>query len=223
MLTMPPLPSIPNVLRVDLIWATSGDTDLDSRQFFRYSGGPPSATDATSFAFSIYSAMAAENAQWGADVDLTNVIVTDLSAATGARGEESSSTAGGKTPGALSAATALLINYHISRRYRGGKPRNYLPWLVETDLSNRRSWNPAAVSAAEGALSTYFAAVIGLTSGSTTITDHVNVSYYDGFTVVTSPTTGRSRNVPKLRTTPLIDTVTGFAGSLRPGSQRRRN
>lgn len=220
---MPPLPTVPNVLRTDLIWSTSGDIDLDSRLFFRYSGGPPSVTDATTFASDIYTAMAAQDPQWGSDVVLTNAIVTDLSASTGARGEESSSAPGGKTPGALAASTCLLINYHISRRYRGGKPRNYLPWLVDTDLQNRRAWSTAAVAAAEGALSTFFSAVIGLTSGSTTITDHVNISYYDGFTVVTSPTTGRARNVPKVRTTPIVDTITGFAGSTRPASQRRRN
>jgi hypothetical protein len=196
---------------------------MQTKMFFRYSGGAPDATACTGFAFDAYGAMAAEDAQWGSDVSLIECIVTDLSSTSGGQGTESSTTPGGKTPGALSMATCLLINYHISRRYRGGKPRNYLPWLVETDLVNRREWNPAAVSAAEGALSTFFAAFIGQVEGTTTITEHINISYFDGFTVVTSPTTGRAKNVPVRRTVPLVDAITGFTGSTRPASQRRRN
>jgi hypothetical protein len=51
----------------------------------------------------------------------------------------------------------------------------------------------------------------------------VNVSYYNGFTVVTNPTTGRARNVPTLRGTPVVDTVTGIVARVQVGSQRRRN
>lgn len=218
-----PLPPVPATLRVDLIWSSSGDTDIMNRLFFQYSGAAPSPSDCTSLASQIFTALAAESSQWGEDVSLTNVIVTDLSIVSGNQGEESSTQAGGKIAGALSASTALLINFHITRRYRGGKPRIYLPWLVETDLSNRRSWNPAAVAAAEGALSTFFTACSTMTSGSTALTNHVNVSYFAGFDVVTSPITGRARNIPKRRTTPFVDVVTGFSGSLRPGSQRRRN
>lgn len=196
---------------------------MQTKWFFRYSGGAPDATACTALASDIFTAMATEDDQWGSDVHLTNVIVTDLSSVTGGQGEESSDAPGGKEPGALSMATALLINYKISRRYRGGKPRSYLPWLVETDLTNRRSWNPAAVAIAEGRLSTIFASIIGASSGSTTITEHVNISYFEGFTVVTNPTTGRARNVSTRRGTPIVDAVTGFAGSTRPASQRRRN
>lgn len=218
-----PLPPVPNVMRVDFIWSTAGDLDVMNRLFFLYTGGAPTPTDCVSFASSIYSAMATEFAEWGSDVDLTNVIVTDLSILSGSQGEQSSSTAGGKIADHQAASISLLVNYHITRRYRGGKPRTYLPWLVATDMLNRRSWNPTAVTAAEGALSTFFAAVIGLAHGSTTISSHVNVSWFAGFDVVTNPITGRARNVPKRRSSPQVDAITGFTASLRPGSQRRRN
>lgn len=218
-----PLPVVPNVLNAQLLWTTAGPKTLYTGLKFRYSGGPPSATDATSFASDIYTAMATQNTYWSSDIDLSEVIVTDLSSTSGAQGHQSSSTAGGRTPGGLDNGTAVVIDYFILRRYRGGKPRSYLPFGVGSDLTSRVEWDPAFIAAVEGALSTFFSAVIGLTHGTTTITDHVNVSYYSGFTVVTSPTTGRSRNVPTRRTTPLVDTITGFTGSLKPGSQRRRN
>jgi hypothetical protein len=118
---------------------------------------------------------------------------------------------------------AVLVNYLISRRYRGGKPRAYLPWGDAGQLTSRQSWSGTFVTAVDSAFSTFYAAVIGLSAGSTTITDHVNVSYYDGFTVVTDPVTHRARNVPTLRGTPIVDVILSFAANPRPGSQRRRN
>jgi hypothetical protein len=214
---------VANALSAVLVWSSSGDINMQTKWFFRYSGGAPDATACTALASDIYTAVAAQADQWGSDVNLTNVIVTDLASVTGGQGEESSTAPGGKTPGALSMSTALLINYKINRRYRGGKPRSYLPWLVETDLTNRRAWSGTAVATAEGRLNTIFAAIIGSSSGSTTITEHVNISYFSGFTVVTNPTTGRARNVSTRRGTPIVDAVTGFTGSTRPASQRRRN
>lgn len=218
-----PLPAVANVMRADFIWSTSGDLDVMNRLFFLYTGGAPTAPDCVSFASSIFTAMAAQSSEWGEDVSLTNVIVTDLSIVSGNQGEQSSSAPGGKITDNQAASISLLANYHITRRYRGGKPRSYWPWLVGSDMLNRRSWSPAAVTAAEGALSTFFSTVIGTLHGSTTITEHVNVSYFSGFDVVTNPITGRARNVPKRRVTPEVDAITGFTMSLKPGSQRRRN
>jgi hypothetical protein len=194
-----------------------------NRLFFQYSGGQPSPSDCVTLSSELLTAMAGQLSQWGSDVTLTTCTVTDLSIVSGAQGATTGSHHGGKTPGALSASTALLINYHISRRYRGGKPRSYLPWLVETDLQDRRNWSAAAVATAVTALQAFFSTAIGSVGGSTTLSQHVNVSYFSGFDVVTNPITGRARNVPKRRSSPQVDTISSITGSQRPGSQRRRN
>jgi len=52
----------------------------------------------------------------------------------------------------------------------------------------------------------------------------VNVSYYEGFKVVTDPRTGRSRNVSLVRPEgTAIDAITGFSSNPKLGSQRLRN
>lgn len=218
-----PLPVVPATARVDFIWSSSGDTDIMNRLFFSYSGGAPSPSDAATIASELFTAMTGQDGQWGNDVAMTECIFTDLSAVSGAQGIHGGNAPGGKSAGALSGSTALLVNYHIARRYRGGKPRSYLPWLVETDLTDRRNWNAAAVTTAVTALEAFMSIAIGTTGGSTVLTNHVNVSYYSGFDVVTNPITGRARNVSKRRTTPVVDVITGITGSTRPGSQRRRN
>ena len=220
---MAPLPVVANALRAQVIWSTTGDSDVECHFFFKYTGSAPNATDCTSFASSIFSAMSAENGEWSAAITLREVIVTDLSSLTGGQGNSTGSTTGGKTEQPLSLGTAVVENFHISRRYRGGKPRVYLPWGVSSDLTDRRDWGGSFLTGVDTAITSFIAAVVGLTSGSTTISGQINISYFEGFTVVTNPTTGRARNVPKRRTTPLIDDILSHTASPRPGSQRRRN
>lgn len=191
--------------------------------YFRYSGGPPAPTDAVALAADIYTAAAAMDSLWSPTTQLTGVEVTDLSSATGAQGLHAASTAGIRAGTDLAGGTALVVGYVITRRYRGGKPRNYFPWFTSSDLTTRQQWAAGDLTDCDSRLTTFFAAVIGSSSGTTDITEHVNVSYYDGFTVVTSPTTGRARNVPKLRSSPVVDVISSFGARPTPGSQRRRN
>lgn len=218
---MPALPDVPNVLKAQLQWSVSGDIDIATGLFFSYSGTAPNNANALSLAATIYAAYAANNALWDGDTSITGVKVTDLSSSSGGVGEHAASTAGGLTE-PLSGATCLLVNYQIARRYRGGRPRSYLPWGDATKLGNRQTWDASFITAATSAITDSNASIIGASAGGTTITNHVNVSYYEGFTLVTSPTTGRGRNVPNLRSSPLVDTVSGFACSTRVANQRRR-
>lgn len=220
---MPPLPLVPNVLKTQLLWSNEAGLDMLTGQFWRYAGSPPSATDCGNFATTIANAYGALDAYWHNSFFLVGAKATDLSSASGGVGSATSSFGGALNGGLLSGGTALVANYQINRRYRGGKPRNYLPWGDGTKLSGLQSWSNTWLAAAEPAIAGANASFIGTVEGATTISSHVNVSYYDGFTVVTSPTTGRSRNVPKLRTVPVVDDIVGTTLLGRPGSQRRRN
>jgi hypothetical protein len=220
---MPPLPNVPNVLRADFLWSLSDDTDISTRLFLRYSGGPPSSSDAAALAADIYNPLHIVDTMWGTDTVLTGCRVTDLSSSTGGQGEHTQSTEGGRAGGELPAGVCLLANYLINRRYRGGKPRSYWPWMTSDDFFTRRAWAAESVTEAASNLAATFTAIIGLNEGTTTITQHVNVSYYSGFTVVTNPVTGRARNVPTLRNVPVVDQINSFNVSTTPASQRRRN
>lgn len=221
---MPPLPSVANVLRADLLWNDGSDTDVSTRMFFRYSGGPPDPTDAVALAADIWAPASSMNDLWSTNTDLTGVRVTDLASATGGQGEHAQSSTGTRVGSELAGGTCLVVGYVVQRRYRGGKPRSYFPWFTSADLTTRQTWNTTDLTSVDSALATFFAAVIGLTSGTTTITDHVNVSWYEGNKVVTNPITGRARNVPQLRPDgPKVDVISSFAARPTPGSQRRRN
>jgi hypothetical protein len=220
---MPPLHSVPNVIKAQLLWSDSSDNDVRTTLFFRYSGGPPTSTDAVALAADIYTAAAAMLGNWTPTTQLTGVEVTDLSSPAGGQGLHAASTPGTLSGSDLAGGTAVVVGYLITRRYRGGKPRSYFPFFSADSLATRQTWIGADLTALDSALTTFFSAVIGSSAGTTTITDHVNVSYYLGFTVVTNPVTGRARNVSTPRATPVVDVISSFGARPRPGSQRRRN
>lgn len=220
---MPALPSVADVLKVQLLWTDGADNDVYNVMYFRYSGGAPSAADAASLATAVFNAGGFFDTVMSSDTSLTGVIVTDLSSPSSAQGEHAGNTPGTRTGGHLTGGAAVVVSYQIARRYRGGKPRNYFPFLTSADLQTRQLWATAALGNVHDQFSSFIGAVIGATGGSTTITAHVNVSYYQGSRVVTSPTTGRARNVPILRAVPQVDTINSFVVRTIPGSQRRRN
>lgn len=220
---MPPLASVPNVIKAQLLWSDSADNDVRTTLYFRYSGGPPNSSDATALAADIYGAASSMNTQWTSTTQLTGVEVTDLSSPAGGQGLHAQSTAGTRAGTDLAGGTAVVVGYLITRRYRGGKPRSYFPFFDSSDLTTRQQWAAGNLTALDTALTGFFSTVIGSAAGTTTITDHVNVSYYSGFTVFNPGGGKRARNIPTPRPVPVVDVITSFGARAQPGSQRRRN
>jgi len=220
---VPPLPSPGNVISCHLTYKDNNGNTFGSRFYLKYSGGPPSAADLTSLAGNIRS-------HWGTDmaslmatfIGLSEVRTIDLSSSSGAEGSDTTLVPGTRSGTGLLINDAANIGFTIVRRYRGGKPKIFIPLGITTDTASDRTWSTGFISSVNTGWGNFVAAVLGDTYSSFTLTDNCNVSYYDGFTVEISPSTGRARNVPKLRTTPLVDTITGHATAATIGSQRRR-
>lgn len=220
---MPALPAVPNVARVEIQFNDEGDALIQSRLYWRYSGGPPSGADATSLANQIYAGAAAEFAPLlETTKTLIGVRFTDLSSASGADATHAANTPGTRSGNRLPASTCTLAVHIIGRRYRGGKPRTYWPFGTDSDLATAQAWTTGFSSALGGAWLGFFTAMNGYTAGSTALTAEVAVSYYHGFTVVTNPITGRAKNVSTLRAAPVVDTVTTTLWPTKLASQRRR-
>jgi hypothetical protein len=217
-----PLPSVPNAVKIRLVWTSESPKPANNVLYFTYTGGVPNSTDLQGFATDIMSGMGTHNGLWAADVSLSEVEVLDLSSPTSAVGIATGSHPGGLTPGGLDASTSMVCHYLINRRYRGGKPRSYFPFGDGPSLASRVSWDPAFVTLCNSSLASFFAGLAGKLHGATTFQNHANVSYYKGFHVVVDPETGYAKNVPDKRSSPLVDGIVGLACSSIPGSQRRR-
>lgn len=222
---MPALPDYPNVLRVDTDFTVGTDLDVRSRLHYIYSGSAPTDATCVTLATDIYALgvshlvplLANEN-------NLSGVAVTDLTTPSSGVGAYLSVTPGTRGAGdPLAAEVAALHNLAISRRYRGGKPRVYWPIGIGSDLTSPSAWDGSSITAFELGLNDYIIGTEALSVSGTSLGALCSISYYQGFTAVTNPITGRTRDVPKVRSVAIApDVIITLAVNPKPGSQRRR-
>jgi hypothetical protein len=221
---VPALPPVASVLRLDLLWTLGSDTDASTRLYWLYSGTPPTNATCVSLSSSINGIVSNRFIPLvQTNTTFKGARVTDLTSSTAGTGITSVTTAGSRSGGTLPASTNMLVNYQLGRRYRGGKPRSYWPFGVVTDITTEQTWTAGFLTSTNTGYTNFNSDMNVLTVTGCSLTRQVNISYYSGFTAVLNPVTGRYRNVPKQRTTPLTDTVTSFSANSKFGSQRRRN
>jgi hypothetical protein len=220
---MTALPDVPKVVRVSMTMTL--DEDLGARCSFykRYSGTPPTNTQLDTFCSDIANLFNTANMDTlmndGYALVLTEAI--DLSSSTAAVGADATNVAGTRTGDGVPADAAVVVSHKISRRYRGGHPRNYWPFGVAADLDDAQKWGNTFISDANTKVDNFYGGINAVGWPSAGSIDSVSVSYYEGFTVFMGPT-GRARNISTPRATPVIDTVTAHSCRHGVGSQRGR-
>lgn len=141
-------------------------------------------------------------------ITVTEVKCTDLSSSTGAVAEAGFADAGGVTSsGALAVSSAVVLSWAISRRYRGGHPRTYLPGIPANVTTNYKNLTGAAQTAFQAAGAAFLTAcnAITIAGGSTEL---VCVHYY--------------QNKEPFPGGPVFDPITACSVHSRLDSQRRR-
>lgn len=220
---MPPLPDVAKVVKIVLKWSDTLNADIITRFFVRYSGTAPTDAELVNFCddcIGFYTSSLKGLQQSG--YALIEIEATDLSSPTAAFGAQSGSVAGDRAGGPIGAGEAVVISYEVQRRYRGGHPRGYFPFGVSDDLQTQQTWTADFTAEVDSSWAAFFTALeADVWSGGGAL-EHVNVSYYSGFTVVTDPITGRARNVPTPRGAAVVDIVSGHIVRTRVGTQRRR-
>lgn len=222
---MAPLPPVANTLKFNVHWQIDADTMGQTVHYFRYSGGPPTAATCAALAAD-FTSLAASNmdTMFSANVGINSVRAIDLASSSGAEGTGGAPWVGTRAGGQLAPATSAVISHFIARRYRGGKPRTYLPAGTSPDVAVAGLWTDAFVAAMEAAWGAFTAAFIGTAEGGTTITQIVNVSYFTGPNIpFINPMTNRASNRSTRRGVPVTDIITGHTVPKQIGSQRRRN
>lgn len=220
-MTVVPLPDVPCV-RVRLIWNESTLGEAGCRLYFSYTGSAPTGANCTTLAGDVASAYASDLASL---VDqytiLQEVDVLDIATDSGLSGQWNGTHAGTDTGPTIPSSLATNIEFNISRRYRGGKPRMFLPPPSQDSVTDQTHWTTGHVSAANTGIAAFAAAIEALSIGSMGTLQHVNLSYYKGFTNIVN-SSGRERAVPTYRTTALHDNIVGYSTKAIVGSQRRR-
>jgi len=219
---MPPLAPPGQVIKVAFNTNDDASHLAGSRFFLSYTGADPSAGDLNTLATDVATA-------WNSNIaavvytgeHLSQVVCTDLSSDTGAEGAWTGSHAGTVGGNPIPANACAVVNHQISRRYRGGRPRTYLRCGVSAVMEGTNEWTTAFQGDVLTAWQAFIAEVLALTGFGFTLQDDVNVSWYSGNRVFTTPT-GRARNIPIARVTPIVDDITNSSVAIKIGSQRRR-
>jgi len=220
---VPALPPAPNILKIGLRWLDTAGNVAQNRQYWIYSGVAPTPAVCSQIAqdcygFAVTNLIPLASSDWS----LEEVTVTDLSSSTAGAGSYSAATPGTRIGAPLPADAAFMTNEKIARRYRGGKPRTYWPFGTGPDVGNPGFWNTVSLGQLNSGVGAYNAAVQAETSSGTILGQEYSVSFYEGFTAVTNPITGRTRDVPKVRSAAVLDPIIARAGNPRIASQRRR-
>lgn len=221
---MPALPVVPNVIRAEFLFQTTPTNFAGCRRFYSYTGTAPSNATCAAIAADIHTEFSSHlNGLMSDDFSLNQIEVTDLSSNTGGQGAWDGTLVGARSGTAVSVSTAVNLGFDIARRYRGGRPKIYLPFGINTDLgSTQNEWSSTFTAAVDTGWTAFDAAVQAIVESGTTIAQNVNISFYEGFVSSQNPITKRWRNIPTPRTTALIDIVTGHQASSFLSQQRRR-
>jgi len=149
--------------------------------------------------------------------------LTDLTSASSAQVVNSTGVSGTSASPELAGGTAMVIRKKIARRYRGGHPRIYVPGMLQSFLASATQWASSPLATVVAGYNAFITAATAASNPAAIGTiEHVNVSYFSGFTNKTFPS-GRTHPVPTPRATPVVDLIIGTVGNPTPGSQRRRN
>lgn len=210
------------MLKYQLVHKIASNTGVTCH-FFIQTYTPPTPAQAQAAADSAHSAWSTNFASMLQVLDsLETVKVTDLSSSTGPVGINATLVAGARAGGTNPASTCVLQNLTVARRYRGGKPRIYWPYGVNTDLSTAQAWTAGFITQMGTAWNGFISAVIGGLQSWATQARFVTVSYYEGGEWKPDQN-GNYHRVPTPRATPLVDAVVGGPFNVVPSTQRRRN
>ena len=205
---MPSLPFVPNVAKLQLFWDVNGFGAMTVHHLL-YTGGPPDAATCATIATDVRNNSSSHlTAAFPSGVSINEHRVTDLSSATGAEGQNTTSVVGTEGASALlTNQTCFVTHYPTALRYRGGHPRTYWPMGQDGDLVDTSHWSSSFVAAATALVQAWVNANAAITAGGTSITSMCAVSYFHG---------------GALRTSPVVLTYSGVVGRPKVGAQRRR-
>lgn len=220
---MPPLPPVPGVVRLDIKYTNSTDLDILTRLHFKFNGGPMTNAQATAWATSVVSSAAALDAILHTSVQIVLATVTDLTNTSAGVGSYPAAISGGLSGGPLPAATAFLVNYQISRRYRGGRPRSYLPAGDDTSLNDPRSWTSTFIALVTSKWNTFIADIEAAPPTGITSMELCNVTYYGPPNYTKGVLPERVKTYSTKLAAPIVDVINSYTYSAIPSSQRRRS
>lgn len=210
-------------MRFRILFALGGPAPVGVHFYQKYAGATPTTAQLDLWAQAIDGVAVADLASLLSDgINFAEVEAADLSTSPSTIGTYSHVDAGTRAGLIPTIDTCLTTRWLIGRSYRGGKPKSFWPFGIVSDLASPNAWAAGLLSAFDTAWASFQTGIVGHVIGGTTLGVQVSVSYFQGLTERTKPSTGRKYYVGTPRPVPLVDTVIGVTPDIVIGSQRRR-
>ena len=209
-------PAAPNGIQVRMSYEYAGYQWTAKNLFWLQAStpGPYSNTDLTTVATGIAGTSSTTGWQpflqlLTPSIALVRIDASDLTGLSSNSGAWTGTKAGTATGTGIASNVAAVISWQIAARYRGGKPRTYLPGVANNFLGGAgyNIWTTAFVTAAQAAAVEVLASINAILTPSFSVTMGV-YSFYTGHA---------------LRPTPIFRPYTGAKVHERVDSQRRRS
>ncbi|MDA4132684.1 MAG: hypothetical protein OK454_06115, partial [Thaumarchaeota archaeon] len=195
---MPALAPVPNVLRCDFPFTVAEDVSALNRVFVSYTGTAPTDATCVSLATTLSGIWSGEMKVYSvSDVSYVGCTVTDLTSSTSGQGLFATSVEGTYDDTKWPAGVAFLASMKIARRYRGGKPRTYLPVGAYGLMQDAQTWTTTFQGEMQAVLDQIISDISVTSDAGCALGTLVNVSYYEGFVSSQNPITLRWRTIPK--------------------------
>lgn len=124
-----PLPPVPGVFKLRFFYDLNGFGGTNILHF-AYTGGPPDAATCAAFATTARTSYASTLASnFPSSTALVATVVTDLSSAMGAEGQDLTAVAGGAPNDPPPVQVCVVTKWPVSLRYRGGHPKTFWPGM----------------------------------------------------------------------------------------------
>jgi hypothetical protein len=220
---MPTPPTVAEIMRVRIGGALPNAALWGVRFYVGYAGPAPIAAQCLTFAEDIVGSWHTRIDPYRAET-VTNAFcdVVDLSSVSGSSATADVSTAGTVASASCDNQVAATVKFEIARRYRGGKPKMFVPGISVDYILDNSHWTTAFCNDMGTAFTNFNDDIEAMAAGGIDLTGIFNVGFYHGFTAVENPITHRWRNVPTYLSAPNVDIVESFTCDQVFGSQKRR-
>jgi hypothetical protein len=217
-----PLPVVPNVIKLTV--SCAGNDGRTAMNVFHMSyGGPgPSYDECANIAEALWNGWVANMTplQPG-QTSLVETSCTDLGStttATATYNNDSTPVPGTSTHGMVPFQACFVVSKFVSLRYRGARPRSYLPIGTTEDMNDDGDWKADTVTVWTASWVTIIEDLVGGSPyGSTNLALECSVSYYSA---VENPTPPHRRIDPPYLV--LDIPLDGYTGQTKMGTQRKR-
>ena len=219
-----PLPTPVGAVKVTFKAELAGAGTYGWSLIIGYSGTSPTTADLGAIA-------AAGVTAWGASIaplsptvfQLREVVAVDLKNPSTVEGTASATTNGTRAGAAMTDGVCGVVVYTPDRRYRGARPKAFLPVGVQGDLANGQQWSATFLTALKTAVQTVISDLVASSPAGVTLTHSVCV-FRTGppYTVVSNSGKTRSHSVGTQLNPPLVVDTLSIDANPKVGSQRRR-